>query len=399
MRNPPLPQVAPVVPQPRPAVQPNVQPKAVNAPNLINFTGMPEGMGGNQYYGTGLSEIDQARDALALAAAGDMGLSQVREPFGGAAYMVNRLSNNIRQSQALGAERATREGLAQLMGGIDPTTGPTMQQVQQAYSIDPAFGEKLYAQLVASQNREQWVTDPDNPGLQMNTATGERKKMGLDEAGGPKLSDVNSFVGRITGMPSYKSYAQATPAWQTMQSAFTRDTPQADLSMVIALAKIYDPDSVVREGEVETVKKTGNLPNELYAQFLYLTGEQGARLAPEVRAGMLQEGYSKMKGFSDAWDRDRKYFLDQAARYGFDARDVPELGALGEQPAGPEPPAPDDTGGGGAEIPYPGDMPEGWTGSWPSRGWWATASPADRQTALDQIKAAQQKANPPRVVQ
>lgn len=388
MRHPPNPQVGTggfVVPG-----APTAPVPAANAPRLVNFTGVPEGMRGNQYYGQGLAGIDEQRQALAQAAG--QGLENVREPFGGAAYLVNQLERGMRENMAANAETATRNTLASLMGGIDPKTGPTMQQVQQAYEADPAFGEKLYAQLLATQNVEHWEPVPGMPGVQRNVRTGETKSAGQPEgAGGPKLSDVNSFTGRIVGMPSYKNLAQSQGAWAQMSGAYTRNTPQADLSMVIALAKLYDPDSVVREGEVETVKKTGNLPSELYAQFLYLTGEEGSRLHPDVRKGMLQEGYAKIKGFEQAWQNDRKYFLDQAARYGFNPADVPDFAPVGELET-EEPPPPDEDPDEPGTLPYPGEMPEGWPAEvgWPTPEQWKSASAAKQRSIMDIIKKQQQ---------
>lgn len=268
-----------------------------------------------------------------------------------------------------------------------------------AYEADPAFGEKLYAQAVAAQNAERWEPMPDQPGLQRNTRTGEIKKTGLDEAGGgPKLSDVNSFTGRITGMTSYENMANAEPMWASMQDAFGRNTSQSDLNMVIAMAKLFDPGSVVRTEEGEMVRQTGGLPTQLEGLFKMLKGDPTSRLGDDVKKGMMQEAYSRMEGYNQAWRRDRDYFLDYAKRHGFAEGDIPDFADVKPfeapepqpDPNNPDQPQPDtaqpDTTPG--DLPYP-EMPDNWPypgPGYPDAGWWSSATAAEQREALADIQ-------------
>lgn len=324
------------------AVRPTIlaKPKPVNAPNLVNFTGVPEGMQGNPYYGEGLAGISSARDALAKAAGG--GLERVREPFGGAGYLLDQLSGVIDQNRARSAETATRNTLAQIMGGIDPAKGPTSQDIQAAMQADPAFGEKLYAQLVAMQGKEHWTQLPD--GRQQNTVTGEIKDAG--STGATKLSDISTAIGHVEQLPSYKNMAQATPIWSSLVDAATRDTAQSDLNIILGMAKLFDPQSVVRTSEGEAVQQTAGLPTEIFSAWKYLSGQPGSRLdayKPGMRDALLAEGYSRMQGYNDAWQRDRQQWTDFATRHNIDPRDLllESFPALAEWKA-KEQPAPTD---------------------------------------------------------
>jgi hypothetical protein len=226
-----------------------------------------------------------------------------------------------------------------------------MQQVQQAYSIDPAFGEKLYAQLVASQNREQW--EPYGDGLQRNTVTGEIKKTGAAEEGGGtwKPSDIGSLRDDYTKAAAV--YDNASPTWTGMQDTFSRvanlkegessDTAgAADYALVIGLAKIMDPTSVVREGEVETVRKTGGATDRLISVLNDLVG--GGSLSPAQRRGLMMEANTRMQSYYDQVKTKRDWVTEIATRHGVDPRDV--VAPLGEykvwtKPEEQQPPAPD----------------------------------------------------------
>jgi hypothetical protein len=347
--------------------------RAANAPRMVNFTGVPEGMGGNDYYGLGLGGIDDMRQKLAQAASSSDGLAQVHEPFGVAGYGLGKLGDVMREHQAMSAERATRDTLAGIIGGIDPTKGPTMEQVQSAFEADPGYGQKLYEQLVASQNQEHWEPVPGQPGIQRNTRTGETKSAG-EPTSGPgvlKETDVASMADDFTNTPDVKNYQNAQSMWLSLQDAATRDTAQADLNMVIGLAKLFDPTSVVRTEEGKAVELTGDLPNSVSGAFKYLIGTPGSRLGKKTRQGMLQEGYGRMNGYYQGVSQASEWFKQKALRRGYNPDDIirpfpaPQpfdsekvVGSDTEAPPENNPP-PDDTVPDASWPPKPGDVVEG----------------------------------------
>jgi hypothetical protein len=386
---------------------------AANAPRMVNFTGVPEGMGGNEYYGLGLGGIDDMRQKLAQTASSSDGLAQVHEPLGVAGYGLGKLGDVLRERQAVSAERATRDTLAGIIGGIDPAKGPTMEQVQSAFEADPGYGQKLYEQLIASQNRERWEPVPGQPGIQRNTVTGETKSTG--DASGAKLSDIASIRQDYISDPSYKNWAQASPIWSSVTDAATRDTPQSDLNIIIGMAKLFDPGSVVRSQEGEQVQQTAGLPTEIFSAWKYLSGQPGSRLdayQPGMRKALLDEGYSRMQGYHAALKAHNDWISSIATRHGVDPRDVvetmPVLPAYGG-PAQPDPnkppttppdplvtpPQPDDTTP--PKPPQPeADLPDAppprpaWASAndpWPTDGQWAKLSPENKKAFVDWSKA------------
>jgi hypothetical protein len=65
------------------------------------------------------------------------------------------------------------------------------------------------------------------------------------------------------------------------------NTRASDIDFVYGVAKIFDPESVVREGEMTIVKKTASLPDQIYGTIQsVLTG--GSSLTPAQRAAILE---------------------------------------------------------------------------------------------------------------
>lgn len=244
------------------------------------------------------------------------------------AYLAGKSQYDAEQQEAQGREELTR-----LLSGYDPTAANAQATAAQAMQYDPEVGQALISELIASRrakaSQETWIDIPTPKGesgqWQQNSVTGEYKKVGGGaEAGGAKITDISSAQGRFSNDENVVALKNAAPMWNSMQDAMTRDTPQADLNMVIAMAKMFDPTSVVRTEEGEMVRQTGNLPQNIFSQWSYLTGQPGARLGKDVREGMMQEAYSRMRGYYDAYKGTAKFYTDFASRNGMRPEDIVE---------------------------------------------------------------------------
>lgn len=160
------------------------------------------------------------------------------------------------------------------------------------------------------------------------------------DAGFGRTQDIRK---EIQQLPSYKNFAQAAPIYDTMVDASTRDNKAADLNLVYGLGKIFDPGSVVREGEMIMVKDTASLPDWFIGTIQSVNG--GARLQPETRAAILREARSRIDAYKGMYDNDLGQYRKIAQAYGLDEslmlppmpqlRDLPQVGA----PTAPQPPA------------------------------------------------------------
>lgn len=127
-----------------------------------------------------------------------------------------------------------------------------------------------------------------------------------EKAVGPKADQIESLRKETQQLPSYKNYAQAIPAYNSVVDAARRDTKAADLNLVYGLAKIMDPGSVVREGELQMANDTQGVAERLIGMVKSING--GARLGPKARAALLAEAQSRMGSFKQAHDEDYNHY-------------------------------------------------------------------------------------------
>jgi hypothetical protein len=81
--------------------------------------------------------------------------------------------------------------------------------------------------------------------------------------------------------PVVHAYENAKTGYATFMGNVPFNNQSSDLAMIVGAAKILDPPSVVREGEVENVRKTGGVMDKFISMMQGLKGE--SRLPPEVR--------------------------------------------------------------------------------------------------------------------
>jgi len=117
-------------------------------------------------------------------------------------------------------------------------------------------------------------------------------------------------------LPEVKNYKQALPAYTAIVDASKRNTPQADINLVYGIAKLYDPTSVVREGEYNTVANSPNIPERIKGYAQYLAG--GGKLTPQVKAQIVQEATGRIGSYENEYVASRNNYSDIAQRSGAD---------------------------------------------------------------------------------
>lgn len=100
---------------------------------------------------TGGQTIDALRlRQRALQEAKPVTPAQIASPWQGAAFMASSLANNLQERDAVAAEAAGRQRLAELMAGINAETGATPEQVGQISTLDPDMSTRLAADMMAA---------------------------------------------------------------------------------------------------------------------------------------------------------------------------------------------------------------------------------------------------------
>lgn len=118
------------------------------------------------------------------------------------------------------------------------------------------------------------------------------------------------------GLPEVKNYKQALPSYNVIQEASKRNTPQSDINIVYAVAKLYDPESVVREGEYATIANSQSIPEYIKGVAQRLAG--GGRLTAETKNQLIQEANTRMGFYEQSLMNARNQYEDVARRSGGD---------------------------------------------------------------------------------
>lgn len=171
---------------------------------------------------------------------------------------------------------------------------------------------------VTKQGEQPIVVDP---------YTGAGKPVTGLGAPAPKFEDVSSLRKEVGALDEVKAYSKAQPAYSSMIKSAGTPTSVADLDFVYGLAKIFDPDSVVREGEQVIIRRTQNLPNEVQGWLQHVAGT-GGRLTPETRQRLLDVAQNRMGELHSSMETRTAPYLDIAKN----ARIDPSLIMPGVQP-------------------------------------------------------------------
>lgn len=110
---------------------------------------------------------------------------------------------------------------------------------------------------------------------------------------GPKFDDITALRKNFEGLDEVKRWKQALPSFNSMVTALNNPSKAADLPFIYGIAKIFDPDSVVREGEQYIIRNTQGLPSEVAAAVNRVLGD-GQQLQPAVRHQLATLGRDRM---------------------------------------------------------------------------------------------------------
>ncbi len=151
----------------------------------------------------------------------------------------------------------------------------------------------------------------------------------------PKIDDVSGMRKEVTALPEVKRYSEAAPIFRSMVESSNKDSAAADLDFVYGVAKIFDPDSVVREGEMKLVGKAQSIPEDVKG-FIKRAAMGEGRLTPEARHRILEVAQTRMNELRGAYDTRVNPYSDIAKRNNMNPADV--LPSVVEMPKLPEPP-------------------------------------------------------------
>lgn len=115
--------------------------------------------------------------------------------------------------------------------------------------------------------------------------------------------------------PAVGTYLKALPSYAAALES--SPTPQGDLNLIYAFAKVMDPDSVVREGEAASVSNSDTIYGRTVARLQKELSGSGT-FSAEARENLRRELAVRMRQLNDAYIGARVRYKGLAEKGGFD---------------------------------------------------------------------------------
>lgn len=141
------------------------------------------------------------------------------------------------------------------------------------------------------------------------------------EANPATFANITTVRKDFESQPGVSRYRTAAPILSSMASAVTDPGAMSDLEFVYGMAKIFDPDSVVRESEMGLVIQGQSVPEGLIGAVQKMTAG-GASLGQEARAQLVEASQRRVGEYRNQAEMEATSFSDLAERYGIDPRDI-----------------------------------------------------------------------------
>lgn len=182
---------------------------------------------------------------------------------------------------------------------------------------------------------------PDGTPAKVNIDTDELVPLNNPAAGGSKtFRNIQSLRKEFEGMEAVKNYKLVLPLYERAVKA--PNTRAGDVSVIYALGKMFDPGSVVREGELILSQNTAPWLQKLTAGAnSQITGE--GSLNPETRKAIMDALNGQVEALSMPYRQERERFAQYADENGWTPQQVvgsdPSAAFVRKTPEVPKDPA------------------------------------------------------------
>ncbi len=233
-----------------------------------------------------------------------------------ASAMADKLEEEYSQTPQTVRDAAGNLRLAQFgkRGGVKVAEGMTPAEKLHFANTGGMAGVGLdpYSGAQVSQGLPTTVT----PDAQLSADTARRgqdltnaraREANAITSAGTASGKVAEFRKEFNALPVVKDYNEIQPTLQSVREAAKQDNAAADMNIVYGVAKIFDPQGVVRSSDSEMVVAAGSPAQKYVGLFNYLA-RGGGKLTPEVRAQLLNEVESRARGREAAYRAARKTY-------------------------------------------------------------------------------------------
>lgn len=153
-------------------------------------------------------------------------------------------------------------------------------------TLEDQFGDIRYAE---GPNKGELVFPITRRDL---TATEETSQAGQESGELNRLTKAQAtFAGQLRDdiRSELETFDQVSYHWASIQDYFNNPGAISDFGLAVAFAKLIDPGSVAREGEVRAVQGVGAMSQKVKQQIINALNGQGA-MPPRVRAEIYNAG-------------------------------------------------------------------------------------------------------------
>jgi len=130
--------------------------------------------------------------------------------------------------------------------------------------------------------------------------------------------DVDALRKEFNSLPEVKNYREVVPIINSAIKA--PNTAAGDFALIYGVGKILDPGSVVREGEMNMVIKSGSPAERVNSYLTYLKGE--GRLTPQMRTELNQMLSGRVGEMRTSYDAAKNSYEGIAKKRGYDSADI-----------------------------------------------------------------------------
>jgi hypothetical protein len=134
-----------------------------------------------------------------------------------------------------------------------------------------------------------------------------------DRASGQRAESLRK---EFTALKPVAKLQETLPIVHSLVQGLGKSDRGSALDFVYGIAKIYDPESGVREGEQVMVRQTGQLPGWVYDSWRYVTG--GGVLSPTLRMELLSNAMRRYDAYRGMATKQKQAFEVLAGRNGAD---------------------------------------------------------------------------------
>ncbi len=222
-------------------------------------------------------------------------------------------------SRGILSEAAQREtaGLNSLDNFLNTALGFVKQSRQEEQEMkDRALDRQIKQVQLQRELAETGLLMDANGDIRLNPA-------GLPKDTAEMIKSTDNLRDEFLGQEGIKNFATIKAQFDKIQSA--SETAAGDLALIFGLMKMFDPTSVVREGEFANAQNATGVPDRLKNQYNRIIS--GSRLNSKQRGEFKSEAASQFNANIRTAQQRASFYAELAAERGLDPDDV--VGVLG----------------------------------------------------------------------